>query len=85
MPLNPLENMPTSLSRPTFAFDKFFENFNELKINGQAKDQRLEGYMKLLPGENLEKIDGPSHASPSAYIMCNLLKQAKVSSSFFFF
>ncbi|KAM7488190.1 hypothetical protein LguiB_025674 [Lonicera macranthoides] len=77
MPLNPLENMPTSLARPTFAVDKFFENFNELKINGQAKDQRLDGYMKLLPGENLEKIDSPSHASPSAYIMCNLLKQAK--------
>ncbi|KAA8527473.1 hypothetical protein F0562_034812 [Nyssa sinensis] len=77
MPLNPLENMPASLAKHTVAVDKLFENFNEFKMNGWAKDPKLEGYMKFSPGENLENVDGPSHLSPSTYPMSNLLKQIK--------
>lgn len=79
MPLNPLENMPTSLASQTISIDKFFESFNELKSNGRAKDQRIEGYPKLTPGENLETADDPSHLSPSTYPLSDLLRQAKVA------
>ncbi|KAI8002837.1 Protein ALWAYS EARLY 3 [Camellia lanceoleosa] len=77
MPLNPLENMPATLARKAVTIDKFFENFNELKMNGQAKDQKLEGYMKRSPAENLEHVDVPSHVSPTTYPTSNLLKQTK--------
>ncbi|PSR92630.1 Protein ALWAYS EARLY like [Actinidia chinensis var. chinensis] len=77
MPLNPLENMPASLARNMVTVDKLFENFNELKMNGWAKDQRLDGYIKHSPGENLENVDVSSHVSPSTYPTSNLLKQAK--------
>uniref|UniRef100_A0A5B6Z075 SANT domain-containing protein n=1 Tax=Davidia involucrata TaxID=16924 RepID=A0A5B6Z075_DAVIN len=75
MPLNPLENMPALLAKHTVAVDKFFGNFNELKMNGQAKDPKLEGYLKFSPGENQENVDGPSLLSPSTYPMSNVLKQ----------
>ncbi|KAH7842107.1 hypothetical protein Vadar_001558 [Vaccinium darrowii] len=79
MPLNPSENMPASLAKNLVTFDKLFENFNELKMNGWAKDQKLEGHMRIFPGENLEHVDAPSHMSSSTYPMSNLLKQAKGS------
>ncbi|CAI9106776.1 OLC1v1005995C1 [Oldenlandia corymbosa var. corymbosa] len=69
MPFNPMENMPTLLARQ-FDVDKFFENFNELRMNEQAKD-----YMKILPSDNLENINGLSHLSPSTFH----LKQTKAS------
>ncbi|KAL0376476.1 UNVERIFIED_CONTAM: protein ALWAYS EARLY 3 [Sesamum calycinum] len=61
MPLNPLENMPALLGRHTVAVDKPFENFNELQINGRAKE-----YIKLSPGDNLDSIDGISQLPPLA-------------------
>lgn len=79
MPLNPSENMPASLAKNLVTFDKLFENFNELKMNGWAKDQKQEGHMKIFPGESLEHVDVPCHVSSSTYPMSNLLKQAKVS------
>ncbi|KAK9289126.1 hypothetical protein L1049_017599 [Liquidambar formosana] len=81
MPFNPLENMPASLRRHNVGVNKFFENFNELKMNGQLKDQKLEGYMKFASSENMENADGPSHVSPSTYPISNLLKQAKGGST----
>ncbi|KAG8369996.1 hypothetical protein BUALT_Bualt14G0071700 [Buddleja alternifolia] len=42
MPSNPFENMPALLGRHAVAVDRFFENFNELQING-----------KLSPGNNV--------------------------------
>lgn len=83
MPLNPLENMATSLARHTIAVDKFLENFNKLKMNGHTKNQRPEGYIKFSPGEILENFDAESLMTLSAYPMHNLLKQEKVRSSFF--
>ncbi|KAL7220650.1 hypothetical protein ACSBR2_013516 [Camellia fascicularis] len=77
MPLKPSENMPTLLERNTVAIDKFFENFSELKMNGQAKDQKPAGNVKFSPGENLEHLDVPSHMSPATYSLSNMLKQAK--------
>ncbi|KAL0388759.1 UNVERIFIED_CONTAM: protein ALWAYS EARLY 3 [Sesamum radiatum] len=61
MPLNPLENMPALLGRHTVAVDKPFENFNELQINGRAKE-----YIKLSPGDNLDSIDDSVHQVASA-------------------
>ncbi|KAH7573585.1 hypothetical protein JRO89_XS03G0176700 [Xanthoceras sorbifolium] len=78
MPLNPLENLPASLTRQTAAFGKFIENFNELKMNGQPRE-RMEEYIKFTHCENLESSHGPSHISPSTnYRMNNLLQQQKV-------
>ncbi|XP_058209241.1 protein ALWAYS EARLY 3 isoform X2 [Rhododendron vialii] len=79
MPLNPSENMPASLAKNLVTFDKLFENFNELKMNGWAKDQKQEGHMKNFPGESLEHVDVPCHVSSSTYPMSNLLKQSKGS------
>ncbi|CAL5393210.1 unnamed protein product [Camellia sinensis] len=78
MPLKPSETMPTLLERNTVAIDKFFENFSELKMNGQAKDQKPAGNVKFSPGENLEHLDVPSHMSPATYSLSNMLKQAKL-------
>lgn len=70
MPLNPLENLPAALlgKQP---FDKFHENFNELKINGQVQE-----CMKLCPGVKVETTDDISQLSPSAN-PASLLKQIK--------
>lgn len=65
MPLNPVENMPASLTR-NVSVNKLFENFNELKI-------------KFSPNENLDNTDGP-YNSTSSHQISNLLKQVKVSS-----
>ncbi|CAA3020975.1 ALWAYS EARLY 3-like [Olea europaea subsp. europaea] len=75
MPLNPFENMPASLWRHAVTVDKFFENFNELKMNGQVKE-----FVKFSPGDNLDNVDGLSHSSP-AHSASTLLKQAKVASA----
>ncbi|KAL0368247.1 UNVERIFIED_CONTAM: protein ALWAYS EARLY 3 [Sesamum calycinum] len=61
MPLNPFENMPALLGAQPIAVDKFFENFNELKINGRAQD-----FMKLYSGDNVDNADGISELSPLA-------------------
>ncbi|KAL3519017.1 hypothetical protein ACH5RR_021606 [Cinchona calisaya] len=74
MPLDPMENIPTLLARH-IAVDKFFENYNELRMNEQAKE-----YIRISSGDNLENINGLSHLSPSTYPVTNLLKQAKVAS-----
>ncbi|CAK9159737.1 unnamed protein product [Ilex paraguariensis] len=80
MPTSPLENMPTSLGRHAVAVEKLFENFNELKVNGWAKDQRAEGCMNFSPGDNLENVNGPSHLSPSSHPTNSLMKLAKTAS-----
>ncbi|KAL3812853.1 hypothetical protein ACJIZ3_014121 [Penstemon smallii] len=51
MPSNPFENIPALLGKNTVPLDKFFENFNELKVNGLAKE-----YMKLSPVDNRDNI-----------------------------
>lgn len=75
MPLNPFENMPALLGRLTVGVDKFFENFNDLKVNGQTKE-----HIKLPPGENLDIIN----AAPQISTLANpatLLKQIKGASA----
>ncbi|KAL1536274.1 protein ALWAYS EARLY 3-like [Salvia divinorum] len=49
MLLNPLENLPTALAgKQPISADKFFVNFNELKVCG-----RIQEYMKLCPVDNV--------------------------------
>lgn len=72
MPLNPLENLPAaSLGKQPVSDDKFFENFNELKMSGQIQE-----YMKLCPGDKVDATDDISHLSLSAD-PANLLNQMK--------
>ncbi|XP_051127509.1 protein ALWAYS EARLY 3-like [Andrographis paniculata] len=75
MPLNPLENMPANLGRHTMAVDKVFETFNDLKLNGQAKD-----FVKLSLGENMENINSTPQMSQLTNSV-GFLKQTKVASA----
>ncbi|MCE0481941.1 hypothetical protein HAX54_040154 [Datura stramonium] len=75
MPLNPFENMPTLLTRHANAVDKFFESFNELKMNARANE-----FMKFPVGDSMGNGDVPSHFSPPSNPISNLLKQTKVAS-----
>mgnify|MGYP004716992337 FL=1 len=79
MPLDPMENIPTMLARH-IAVDKFFENYNELRMNEQAKE-----YIKISSGDNVENINGLSNLSSSTYPVTNLLKQTKVCDFLFHF
>ena len=79
MPLNPLENMPASLTKHSVAVNKFFENISELKMNGGLKDRKITEYGKFSSSENAENVNGSSCLSPSPYPINNLLKQTKVS------
>ncbi|KAL0393230.1 UNVERIFIED_CONTAM: protein ALWAYS EARLY 3 [Sesamum radiatum] len=78
MPFNPFENMPALLGAHPIAVDKFFENFNELKINGRAQD-----FMKLYSGDNVDNADGISELSPLANraSSSNLTKVASVNTN----
>lgn len=80
MPLNPLENMPASLTRHNIFFNKFIENLNDIKMNGQPMERKVEGYIKLAPCENLENGTGFPHTSPSTHLISNLFQHAKVRS-----
>ncbi|KAK4354886.1 hypothetical protein RND71_027080 [Anisodus tanguticus] len=73
MPLYPFENMPTSLKRHANAVDKFFESFNELKVNVPVNE-----FMKFPAGDNTDNGDVFSHFSPPTHPISNLLKQTKV-------
>ncbi|KAL1539095.1 protein ALWAYS EARLY 3-like [Salvia divinorum] len=76
MPLNPLENLPTALvGKQPISVDKFFGNFNELKMYG-----RIQEYMKLCPGDKVVAAGDMSHLSLSAD-PASLLNQTKVSSA----
>ncbi|XP_050216536.1 protein ALWAYS EARLY 3 isoform X2 [Mercurialis annua] len=76
MPLNPVENVPASLSRQN-VFNKYIENMNELKMNGQPSERKMEGYIKFAPSENLENTDDLLHASPSTHHIGNLLQHGR--------
>ncbi|OIS96765.1 PREDICTED: protein ALWAYS EARLY 3 [Nicotiana attenuata] len=76
MPLNPFENMPTLLTRRADAVDKFFESFNELKVNARANE-----YMKFPACDNMENGNVFSHFSPPSHPISDLLKQTKVASA----
>ncbi|KAG8636582.1 hypothetical protein MANES_15G014400v8 [Manihot esculenta] len=81
MPLNPLENMPASLTRHNIFFNKFIENLNDIKMNGQPMERKVEGYIKLAPCENLENGTGFPHTSPSTHLISNLFQHAKGGST----
>ncbi|CAN4091711.1 unnamed protein product [Withania somnifera] len=76
MPLNPFENMLTLLTRHADAVDKFFESFNELKMNARANE-----FMKFPVGDSMENVDVSSHSSPPSHPISSLLKQTKVASA----
>ncbi|KAK8365487.1 hypothetical protein V6Z12_A02G057700 [Gossypium hirsutum] len=77
MPLNPMENLPASLSRQNTAIRKFVENYNELKMNGQSKESKMEENIKFMQCDNLENANSPSHTSPSTFSVGNLSQPVK--------
>ncbi|KAK6254539.1 hypothetical protein SCA6_015844 [Theobroma cacao] len=79
MALNPLENLPASLVRQNAAVRKFFENYNELKMNGQPKESKMEENIKFAPCE--ENANSPSRTSPSTFSVGNLSQPVKVDPS----
>ncbi|GMI64104.1 ARABIDOPSIS THALIANA ALWAYS EARLY 3, ALWAYS EARLY 3 [Hibiscus trionum] len=81
MPLNPLENLPASLLRQNAAIRKFVENYNELKMNGQSKERKMEENIKFTQCDNLENANSPSRTSPSTFGVGNLSQPVKVDSS----
>ncbi|MBA0647714.1 hypothetical protein Goklo_015550, partial [Gossypium klotzschianum] len=81
MPLNPMENLPASLSRQNAAIRKFVENYNELKMNGQSKESKMEENIKFMQCDNLENANSPSRTSPSTFSVGNLSQPVKVDSS----
>ncbi|TYH82554.1 hypothetical protein ES332_D02G069500v1 [Gossypium tomentosum] len=81
MPLNPTENLPASLSRQNAAIRKFVENYNELKMNGQSKESKMEENIKFMQCDNLENANSPSRTFPSTFSVGNLSQPVKVDSS----
>ncbi|XWS14047.1 hypothetical protein CRYUN_Cryun36dG0090200 [Craigia yunnanensis] len=81
MPLNPLENLPASLLRQSAAISNFAENYNELKMNGQPKESKMEENIKFTQCDKLENTNSPSRTSPSTLNVGNLSQPVKVDSS----
>lgn len=77
MPLNPSENMPTSLTRHNIAVDKFHEALKQFKASERSDDRVKEEIIKFTPSQKVENADGPSNVSP-VFMMSNLSKQTKV-------
>ncbi|CAA0817669.1 Protein ALWAYS EARLY 3 [Striga hermonthica] len=73
-PLDPYENMPALLGRQRIAVDKFFENFNKMKIN-----ERPQELMKLGPGDNVGNSVGILQLPPAGPE--SFLKQTKVATA----
>ncbi|XP_010667784.2 protein ALWAYS EARLY 3 isoform X2 [Beta vulgaris subsp. vulgaris] len=76
MPLNPSENMPTSLTRHNIAVDKFHEALKQFKASERSDDRVKEEIIKFTPSQKVENADGPSNVAP-VFIMSNLSKQTK--------
>ncbi|KAJ8766738.1 hypothetical protein K2173_007805 [Erythroxylum novogranatense] len=65
MPLNPLENMPATLTQQNIVLNKFIDNFKELKMTGKSVDGKMDSYTNLAPFEHMENANGPQHTFPS--------------------
>ncbi|XP_021738086.1 protein ALWAYS EARLY 3-like isoform X2 [Chenopodium quinoa] len=76
MPLNPVENMPTSLKRHDGAIDKFYEALKQFKANERSEDRMKEEIIKLTPSQKMESALGTSNVAPF-YQISDLSKQAK--------
>lgn len=74
-----MENLPASLSRQNAAIRKFVENYDELKMNGQSKESKMEENIKFMQCDNLENANSPSRTSPTTFSVGNLSQPVKVS------
>lgn len=77
MPLNTLENMPTSLKRPNDVVDKFYEALKQFKTSETSEDRIKEEIIKFTSSPKVENVDGHSYVAP-VYLLSNPSKQAKV-------
>ncbi|KAJ6323543.1 hypothetical protein OIU76_010948 [Salix suchowensis] len=76
MPLNPLENMPASMIGHNIALNRYIKNLNELKINVQPAEKKMEEF-NFSPCENLEGASALPHGTPSTYPFSDLLQHPK--------
>ncbi|XP_022740959.1 protein ALWAYS EARLY 3-like isoform X2 [Durio zibethinus] len=81
MPLYLFENLPASLLRQNAAISKFAENYNELKMNGQPKESKIEEKIKFTQYDNLENANSPSRTSFSTFNVGSFSHPVKVDSS----
>lgn len=76
MPLNPIENMPTSLKRHNITVGKFYESLKQFKVSERPEERTKEEFIKFTPRQKMENADGPTDVAP-AYLMNSLPKPAK--------
>lgn len=76
MPLNPVENMPTSLKRHDITVDKFYEALKQFKVSETPEERAKEEFIKFTTSEKMENADGPTDVAP-AYLMNSLPKPVK--------
>ncbi|KAE8677621.1 Always early, putative isoform 3 [Hibiscus syriacus] len=79
MPLNPLENLPAYLLRQNAGIRRLVENHNELKMNGQSEESKMEENIKFMQCDSLENAS-PSRTSPSTFGVGNLSQPVDSSS-----
>ncbi|XP_074292282.1 protein ALWAYS EARLY 3 isoform X2 [Silene latifolia] len=76
MPLNPLENMPTSLKRHNIVVDKLYEALKQFNVAERSDDRMKEDFSKITPSHKVEIVDGASDVSPG-FLTNNMSKHAK--------
>ncbi|KAM6545215.1 hypothetical protein CsatB_025951 [Cannabis sativa] len=74
MPLNPMENLPSSFTRHNFIVNNCFETFNVCKINKQPKEGKSDEHTKVVSVGNVDNT-GNHYASPSTHDICEGLRQ----------
>ncbi|KAK9664259.1 hypothetical protein RND81_14G029300 [Saponaria officinalis] len=76
MPLNPLENMPTSLKRHSVIVDKLYEALKQFNVGERSEDIMKEDLVKITPNKKVQNVNGASDVTPS--FLTNIMsKQAK--------
>ncbi|KAH9624122.1 hypothetical protein KSS87_020587 [Heliosperma pusillum] len=76
MPLNPLENMPTSLKRHNIVVDKVYEALKQFNVAEKSDDKMKEEFSKITLSHKVETVDGASDVS-SGFLTNNMSKHSK--------
>ncbi|KAL9237677.1 hypothetical protein vseg_012198 [Gypsophila vaccaria] len=80
MPLNPLENMPTSLKRHNIVVDKLYQALKQFNVGQRSEDIMKEDLHKITPSKKVPNVNGASDVTPS--FLTNIMsKQAKCPAS----
>ncbi|KAH9608431.1 hypothetical protein KSS87_013207, partial [Heliosperma pusillum] len=77
MPLNPLENMPTSLKRHNIVVDKLYEALKQFNVAERSDDKMNEDLSKITLSHKVETNNGASDVTPG-FLTNNISKHSKV-------